>query len=126
MVNIILLTLLFYFIQFPIPALLSLKNVPLSYFPSNRDKEVNFSVLSGRGQRAINNLKESLLIFIPLALLSIIQEIDLTLAATIWLVLRVIYAITYYMGVSHVRSIVWVISIFTLIDMAIRVFKHSI
>jgi len=126
MVNIILLTLLFYFIHFPIPALLSLKNVPLSYFPSNRDKEVNFSVLSGRVQRAINNLKESLFIFIPLALLSIIQEIDLTLAATIWLALRVIYAITYYMGVSNVRTIVWLISIFTLIDMAIRIFKHSI
>ena len=83
-------------------------------------------MLSGRVQRAINNLKESLFIFIPLALLSIIQEIDLTLAATIWLALRVIYAITYYMGVSNVRTIVWLISIFTLIDMAIRIFKHSI
>ena len=126
MVDIILLTLLFYFIQLPIPMILGLREVPLSYNLSSRDEEVKIPIISGRGIRALKNLKESLFIFLPLSLLSIIFEVDVIVAASIWLALRVIYCVLYYFGISYLRTIVWFLSIICLIDMALRIFKFSV
>jgi len=106
--------------------ILGLKDVSLSYHLSSRDEEVSRPVISERGIRALKNLKESLFIFIPLSLLSIISDVDIVLAATVWLVLRVVYCILYYMGVSYLRTIVWFLSIICLLDMAVRIFKHSV
>ena len=126
MIDIILLTLLFYFIQLPLPLILGLREVPLSYNLSSRDKEVKIPVVSGRGIRALKNLKESLFVFIPVSILSIITDVDVVMAATIWLVLRVVYAFLYYFGISYLRSIIWFLSVICLFDMAIRIFKHAI
>ena len=126
MIDIILLTLLFYFIQLPIPMILGLKEVPLSYNLSSRDEEVKIPIISGRGIRALKNLKESLFIFLPLSLLSVIFEVDVIVAASIWLALRVIYCVLYYFGISYLRTIVWFLSIICLIDMALRIFKLSV
>lgn len=126
MIDIILLTLLFYFIQLPLPLILGLREVPLSYNLSSRDKEVKIPVLSGRGIRALKNLKESLFVFIPVSILSIITDVDVVMAATIWLVLRVVYTFLYYFGISYLRSIIWFLSVICLFDMAIRIFKHAI
>ena len=126
MIDIILLTLLFYFIQLPLPMILGLKEVPLSYNLSSRDKEVKIPVVSGRGIRALKNLKESLFVFIPVSILSIITDVDVVMAATIWLVLRVVYAFLYYFGISYLRTIIWFLSVICLFDMAIRIFKHAI
>ncbi|RPF90484.1 MAG: MAPEG family protein [Rhizobiales bacterium TMED168] len=126
MIDIILLTLLFYFIQLPLPLILGLREVPLSYNLSSRDKEVKIPVVSGRGIRALKNLKESLFVFIPVSILSIITDVDVVMAATIWLVLRVVYTFLYYFGISYLRSIIWFLSVICLFDMAIRIFKHAI
>ena len=126
MVDIILLTLLFYFIQLPIPMILGLREVPLSYNLSSRDEEVKIPIISGRGIRALKNLKESLFIFLPLSLLSVIFEVDVIVAASIWLALRVIYCVLYYFGISYLRTIVWFLSIICLIDMALKIFKLSV
>ena len=126
MVDIILLTLLFYFIQLPIPMILGLREVSLSYNLSSRDEEVKIPIISGRGIRALKNLKESLFIFLPLSLLSLIFEVDVIVAASIWLALRVIYCVLYYFGISYLRTIVWFLSIICLIDMALRIFKLSV
>ena len=126
MIDIILLTLLFYFIQLPIPMILGLKEVPLSYNLSSRDEEVKIPIISGRGIRALKNLKESLFIFLPLSLLSLIFEVDVIVAASIWLALRVIYCVLYYFGISYLRTIVWFLSIICLIDMALKIFKFSV
>ena len=126
MIDIILLTLLFYFIQLPLPMILGLREVPLSYNLSSRDKEVKIPVVSGRGIRALKNLKESLFVFIPVSILSIITDVDVVMAATIWLVLRVVYAFLYYFGISYLRTIIWFLSVICLFDMAIRIFKHAI
>ena len=126
MIDIILLTLFFYFIQLPLPMVLGLKEVPLSYNLSSRDKEVKIPVLTGRGIRAVKNLKESLFIFIPVSILSIITDVDVVMAATVWLILRVVYAFLYYFGISYLRTIIWFLSVICLFDMAIRIFKHAI
>ena len=126
MIDIILLTLLFYFIQLPIPMILGLKEVPLSYNLSSRDEEVKLPVISRRGIRALKNLKESLFIFLPLSVLSVIIKVDAIMAATIWLALRVVYCALYYLGISYLRTIVWFLSIICLIDMALKIFKFSV
>jgi len=126
MIDIILLTLLFYFIQLPIPMILGLKEVPLSYNLSSRDEELKLPVISERGIRALKNLKESLFIFLPLSLLSVIINVDAIMAATIWLALRVIYCALYYLGISYLRTIVWFLSIICLIDMALKIFRFSV
>ena len=106
--------------------ILALKEVPLSYNLSSRDEEVKRPVISERGIRALKNLKESLFIFIPVSILSIISDVDVVMAATVWLVLRVIYCILYYLGISYLRTIVWFLSVICLFDMAIRIFKHAV
>ena len=126
MIDIILLTLLFYFIQLPIPMILGLKEVPLSYNLSSRDEEVKLPVISERGLRALKNLKESVFIFLPLSVLSVIIKVDAIMAATIWLALRVVYCALYYLGISYLRTIVWFLSIICLIDMALKIFKFSV
>ena len=101
MIDIILLTLLFYFIQIPIPMIIGLTNgIPISYYFSSRDEIIKIPVLSERGIRAANNLRESLFIFIPLSILSIIFEIDILMAASLWLAVRAIYLILYYWNLS--------------------------
>ncbi|MDG2413370.1 MAG: MAPEG family protein [Hyphomicrobiales bacterium] len=127
MTDIILLTLLFYFIQIPIPMIIGLtKGISISYYFSARDDAVKIPVVSERVIRATNNLRESLFIFIPLSILSIIFDIDITMAASVWLVARAIYLALYYLGANLIRTIVWGISIICLIDMGIRIFKHAI
>ena len=59
-------------------------------------------------------------------MLSIISDIDVVMAATVWLVLRVIYCVLYYLGISYLRTIVWFLSVICLFDMAIRIFKHAV
>ena len=100
--------------------------IPASYYFSSRDDVVKIPVLSEGGIRAANKLRESLFNFIPLSILSIILEIDTLMAATLWLVVRGVYLILYYLGANSVRTITWFISIICLIDMGIRIFKHAV
>ena len=103
-----------------------INGIPISYYFSSRDEIIKIPVLSERGIRAANNLRESLFIFIPLSILSIIFEIDILMAASLWLVVRAIYLILYYLGANTVRTITWFISIICLIDMGIRILKHAV
>ena len=63
MIDIILLTLLFYFIQLPLPMILGLKDVSLSYHLSSRDEEVSRPVISERGIRALKKFKGKFIYF---------------------------------------------------------------
>ena len=127
MVDLLLLTLLFYFIQLPLPIIVGrINGVPGSYYASSRDEVIKLPVLSERFIRAHNNLKESLFVFIPLSLLSIITNIDVVTAATLWLAARAVYVFLYLIGANKMRTFFWVVSIICLIDMGIRLFKHSV
>ncbi len=72
-----------------LPMAVNLKNS--AYLLSNRDEEVETSVTFQRIKRAAANLQETLPIFLTLALLSMIMDVDNTQAATAWLALRVIH-----------------------------------
>ncbi len=120
MLEIILISLILYVIQFwAIPALLNANN--FTYLLSNRDGRVQLSDATKRVIRASENLKESLPIFLTLAILSIIMEKDNTLLASYWLILRIGHFITYSFGIMflYIRSVIWIGSIVCLILMSI-------
>ena len=91
----------------------------LSYLFSSRDNAANTSIYIDRANRSLKNLFETLPIFITLALLSIIKDIDISLLASIWLAMRFIYVPIYILGIDYVRTIVWAVSLICLIMMGI-------
>lgn len=102
-----------------LPASLNLSN--LAYLISSRDADMPAqSILQGRIARAGINLQESLPAFLALCLLSMIQNIDLTQVALIWIGLRVLYLLCYMFNVVHVRTLVWLGSLACLVYMAIQ------
>jgi len=100
-----------------LPMAFNLKNS--AYLLSNRDEQVETSVTYQRIKRAAANLQETLPIFLTLALLSIIMNVDTTAAATAWLALRVIHLACYAFGIALIRSLSWVGSIVALVYMAL-------
>ena len=120
--NILILSFLLVLIQITIPVLISLltNNVKLSYLFSSRDNEANTSIYIDRANRSLNNLFETLPIFIGLVLLSIINDVDNSLLAMIWLLARIIYVPIYIIGINYLRTIIWAISLICLIIMSVN------
>ena len=121
--SILLLTLLLILIQIFIPVsidLLITKKLNFLYLFSSRDEVSKNSLFFDRSQRALKNLFETLPIFITLAILSIIKNVDISFLASLWLAARIIYIPIYVFGVDYVRTIVWVVSLICLIMMGIR------
>ena len=112
MIEILFATLVFYAAGLMLPSLVGVlrKELNLDFLFGPRDEQPEVSVVVQRIRRSSANLQESLLIFIPLALLAISSQAGVAETATIWLGLRVAYLITYAMGLRHVRTIIWIIS----------------
>ena len=119
---ILILSFLLVLIQITIPVLISLltNNVKLSYLFSSRDNEANTSIYIDRANRSLNNLFETLPIFIGLVLLSIINDVDNSLLAMIWLLSRIIYVPVYIAGINYLRTGIWAIALICLIIMSIN------
>jgi uncharacterized MAPEG superfamily protein len=118
MIDVILLTLLLALIQlWLLPMMLNISNLP--YLLSSRDEPIDESVLLGRAKRAGANLQESLPAFLVLAVLGYVNQVDMVLVASIWLALRAAYVPLYVFNVTHIRSLVWMVSLGCLICMAV-------
>jgi len=115
MIEIILYTLLLYFLQLFLPVTLKRKMTEEMFL---------------RSRRATENLKESLPAFLALAILSISLDVQANVvAASFWLILRVIFAAIYISGFNlkpknasgrqaqPLRSFVWALSIVALFNM---------
>ena len=120
--SILILSFLLVLIQITIPVLISLltNNVKLSYLFSSRDNAVNTSIYIDRANRSLNNIFETLPIFIGLILLSIINDVDNSLLAMIWLLARIIYVPVYIVGINYVRTGIWAIALICLIIMSVN------
>jgi len=99
-----------------LPASLNLKNI--RYLISNRDGNVETSVIHSRVTRAAANYKESLPAFLALCLLSLHMNVDLTTTATAWLALRIAHLASYAFGITYVRTGIWLSSLGCLVAMA--------
>ncbi len=88
----------------------------------NRDNPPEMTVIAGRLDRAKSNMLEALPVFLPLALLALIRGIDTSqvdLAATVFLIARVVYVPAYVSGVPVLRSLVWLVGVASLVMMAL-------
>ena len=119
--SILILSFLLALIQITIPVLISLltNNVKLSYLFASRDNVANTSIYIDRANRSLKNLFETLPIFIGLILLSIINDVDNSLLAMIWLFARIIYVPVYIVGINYVRTGIWAIALICLIMMSV-------
>jgi uncharacterized MAPEG superfamily protein len=94
--------------------------VHLKYLMGSRDEGLELSVGAGRASRAATNFQESLVPFLAMCLLSMINGVDLLVHAQVWLGLRVVYLVCYVGGINPARSYVWVASLVVLILRAIK------
>lgn len=88
----------------------------------NRDKAPEMSIIAGRLDRAKNNMLEALPIFLALALLALVKGRDtseVSHAASIFFISRVVYVPAYVSGVPVLRSLVWLVGIASLVMMAL-------
>ena len=76
--------------------------------------------LNAEATSDINNLFETLPIFIGLVLLSIIDGVDNSLLAMIWLLARIIYVPVYIVGINYLRTGIWAIALICLIIMSVN------
>lgn len=80
------------------------------YALSNREEPKPSAGISGRIDRAIINLKENLLLFMPVVLVLAIVGISTGATQTgsiVFFIARIIHAITYISGILLVRSLAW-------------------
>ena len=105
-----------------LPASLNINN--LAYMIRSRDDELaEQSILQGRISRAGMNLRESIPAFLALSLLSMIQNIDLTQIALVWVGLRILYLPCYMFNIIYVRTMIWLGSLGCLIYMAYELLR---
>ncbi len=120
MTDILLATLAFYLFHLVLPSLIAVARgeagAPLLL--GGRDNDIERSIPVRRAQRASNNMIESLIVFLPLAVLGITNNAAIAETATIWLALRIAYLITYMTGVSYIRTFIWFGSVYCLGAMA--------
>lgn len=109
MLEIIFVTMVLYVVQLLLPASLAFlrKEVNVDYLVGARDTQPELSPLVNRAKRAVVNLQESLLIFMPLAVLALVGNVNVAETAAVWLGLRLAYLVTYLMGLKHVRTLIW-------------------
>ena len=115
--NILILSFLLVMIQLTIPMLIELltKNTNLKYFLSSRDENTKISAHAQRANRALKNLLETFPIFIGLAILSLIKDVDNSSIALFWLTFRIIYVPVYVLGINYIRTGIWAASLICLI-----------
>ena len=122
MLEIILITGLLVFLQLILPTMLAVAtgSATANYLPGPRDVPMeNMAASVARAKRAGNNLLETLPVFLTLAVLSIIMEVQTAELAAIWLGLRVAYVFAYIMHIDYIRTLIWFGSVFCLIMMGL-------
>ena len=122
MLEIILITGLLVFLQLTLPTMLAVAtgSATARYLAGPRDAPMeNMAASVARAKRASNNLLETLPVFLTLAILSIIMEVQTAELAAIWLGLRVAYVFAYIMHIDYIRTLIWFGSVFCLIMMGL-------
>lgn len=104
-----------YFAQTLLPVAFRYKGSPEAM--KSRDVMPEPTVMSGRADRALINVTEAMILFFPLALLTL--EVDgAVVGATIFVCARIIYVPLYLAGVPFLRTLAWVGSLGGLFVMA--------
>ena len=102
------------FVQIVFQALNTIPAHGLKFLVGPRDGIEDKTVMSGRARRANANLIEGLAMFTPLVMIAHVTGENSPLTATgaaLFFWGRVVFAITYWIGVPWVRTLAWAASI---------------
>lgn len=114
----ILSALILYFVQTLLPVTFRYRGDPSSM--RARDVMPDATPLVLRSERALVNVGEAMILFLPLALLTLDAQ-GAVLGAAIFVLARVAHVILYLTGVPYLRTVVWIISLSGLFLMALNI-----
>ena len=123
MVNLIICVTLFYTLHLFLRMSFSLHKVPFINFTYTGGDDSGITDLSKRMVIATNNLRQSMLIFIPFAMMSVVLDVDNLMLAKLWFGLRVVYLIGHMVNLYRfplIRPTIWLPSIVILVMMGLN------
>lgn len=115
MTLIIIMVLALYSFQTILPSIFmsrALGSIAMKYAGGPRDTPLDLTVNAGRAKRALDNMVEAILVFLPLALLAVHFDLNDGLAywgALAFLIARIAYIPAYITAIGLTRSIVWTV-----------------
>ena len=123
MVNLIICVTFFYTLHLFLRMSFSLHKVPFINFTYTGGDDSGITDLSKRMVIATDNLRQSMLIFIPFAMMSVVLDIDNLMLAKSWLGLRIVYLLGHMVNLYRfplIRPVIWLPSIVILIMMGLN------
>ena len=97
-----------YFVQTLLPVSFRYRGHPASM--TARDTMPEATPLVRRAERALVNVGEAMILFLPLALMTR-DAADAVLGAQVFVLARIAHLALYLLGVPYLRTLVWVISL---------------
>ena len=123
MVNLIICVTFFYTLHLFLRMSFSLHKVPLINFTYAGGDDSGITDLSKRMVIATDNLRQSMLIFIPFAMMSVVLDVDNLMLAKLWFGLRIVYLLGHMVNLYRfplIRPVIWLPSIFILVMMGLN------
>jgi len=127
MVALILGTLLLYLFQTYLPPMImsrALGPKALRHAGGPRDEALPLTINAGRAKRALENMNEAMVVFLPLSLLAVHFGLNSGLAwwgAALFLTARIAYIPAYITAIGLTRSVVWTLGHVGLVMMAVAI-----
>ena len=123
MVNLIICVTFFYTLHLFLRMSFSLHKVPFINFTYAGGDDSGITDLSKRMVIATDNLRQSMLIFIPFAMMSVVLDVDNLMLAKLWFGLRIVYLLGHMVNLYRfplIRPIIWLPSIVILVMMGLN------
>ncbi len=79
-----------------------------------RDTSKDHTLIQSRALRTVQNHIESMMIYVPLALVAHLAGISgdlLVKGGWLYIIGRAVYPLTYWLGLNYVRTLVWAVSL---------------
>lgn len=100
-------------------ALSGILNNGFSWGLGARDTAKEPTVFQGRAMRTVSNHIESMMFFVPLALVAfhmgLVENAMVQKGVWLYLIGRVIYPLTYWTGLPYARTLIWFVSVVGLV-----------
>ena len=123
MVNLIICVTFFYTLHLFLRMSFSLHKVPFINFTYTGGDDSGITNLSKRMVIATDNLRQSMLIFIPFARMSVVLDVDNLMLAKSWFGLRIVYLLGHVINLykfPFIRPAIWTPSIVILVMMGLN------
>ena len=123
MVNLIICVTFFYTLHLFLRMSFSLHKVPFINFTYTGGDDSGITDLSKRMVIATDNLRQSMLIFIPFAMMSVVLDVDNLMLAKSWFGLRIVYLLGHVINLYKfplIRPAIWLPSIVILVMMGLN------